>query len=164
MDHRMFQSQEEQAAGKGAVLILIVLAGIIWRLVAGVRNAPVTADPWGPEIDANVHQPDAVPICHRCLTAQERRHDHWFCAECGASVGEYNNYLPYIHIFAEGEVWRYGTSGIKHPNFLMFTGYFLYSLTSYWIVAPVYWFFLLKNLKRTATKPRSNDPDIPAAQ
>ena len=123
----------------------LVLAGL-WRFAAWVCATPITPDPWGAEITASLEQPDATPICHRCLTPYSN--DAWFCEHCGSAVGPYNNLMPYVHVFSEGEVFRNGVNDRMNASPLIIGGYLLFSLGSYSIFAPIYWFFFFKNLAR----------------
>lgn len=138
-----------------------VLIGVLWWVIGRVRSAEPAPDPWSQEIEASVHQPDAVPVCHRCLTPQERRLAHWFCPVCGAAVGPYNNFLPYVYIFSQGEVLRQGTSGMVRSSFIIVVCYFLYSMSQYAIFAPVYWYYFIINLKRN-TERAVNDSNASA--
>jgi hypothetical protein len=137
-----------------ALVILGGTAGALYafgRWVAmGKTSMP---EPWGAEVDAAVHQPDAVAVCHRCFAPQDP--ESWFCPECGAAEGRYNNYLPFINIFSEGEVLRAGVSGHVRPSLLIVGGYLLLSASAYFVFAPVYWYFLFKNLSRQ-TDPNEN--------
>jgi hypothetical protein len=63
-------------------------------------------------------------------------------------VGPYNNLMPYLNIFSEGEVFRNGASGRFRNQPVILIGYFLISLGSYALFAPIYWFFLLSSLKQ----------------
>jgi len=56
-------------------------------------------NPWSDEDQEAVNRPDAVRVCHRCLTPQE--HLGWFCPECGAATGPYNNCMPFLHILSQ---------------------------------------------------------------
>ncbi len=53
-----------------------------------------------------------------------------------------------MNIFLEGEVLRVGVTGHWPPSRLMVLGYVLLSVGAYAIAAPVYWYFLLQNLRR----------------
>ena len=69
--------------------------------------------------------------------------------------------MPFIHIFSEGEVFRNGVADIMRATPLTIGGYLLSSLGNYLVFAPIYWFFLFKNLKRVrketnATELREN--------
>src|SRR5258708_36073310 len=102
-------------------------------------QAPRTDDPWGKETDESVNQEDAVPLCHHCLTPQE--HNGWFCPECGATVGPYVNYLPYIYIFSEGEMLRAGVNERFRRSPILLPGFILFSVLMYSIFAPIYLYF-----------------------
>jgi hypothetical protein len=132
----------------------LALAGL-WRLMVWVRTTPVKPDPWSAEIEASLHQADATPICHRCLSPYAD--DVWFCETCGAAVGPYNNYMPFVDIFSEGEVFRNGVNDRLKANPLIIGGYLLASLISYNIFAPVYWYFFFKHLARLK-KEKINEP------
>jgi hypothetical protein len=121
------------------------LAGL-WRLIIWIRDAPSNPDPWSAEIEESLQQADATPVCHRCLSPYPD--DIWFCEACGAAVGPYNNFMPYVCIFSQGEVLRNGVTDKLRVSRLTIVGYLLYSLGNYLVFAPIYWFFFFKNLKR----------------
>jgi hypothetical protein len=129
-----------------ALVILAILGMAIYRLVLWLTEAKRTADPWGDEIDKALDQDDAVPLCHHCLTPQQ--HNGWFCPECGATVGPYCNYLPFVYIFSQGEVLRAGVTERIRRSPLIVIGLVLLSLTMFAIAAPFYWFFLFKHLRQ----------------
>ena len=150
-------SDPDQIVGEIA-LVVLVLAGL-WRFAAWVCATPITPDPWSAEITASLELPDAQPICHRCLTAYPD--DAWFCEHCGSAVGPYNNLMPYVHVFSEGEVFRNGVNDRMNASPLIIGGYFLASLASYHIFAPVYWFWFIQNLTRLkAEKPDEQSEDL----
>ena len=123
----------------------LVLAGL-WRFVLWVRDLPVKRDPWDTEVAQKLSEPDAVEVCHRCLTPL--RPNAWFCEHCGRAVGPYNNLMPFLNVFSEGEVFRNGlTDRFRSRRFILF-GYILLSLAAYSIFAPVYWLFLLRHFRR----------------
>lgn len=127
------------------VIVATVLIG--WLVVRSFRAwlaKPVSPDPWGPEVAEALEQPDATPLCPRCQCPHEL--NHWFCPECGHSVGDYNNFSPYLYLFSLGEVLRDGTSGRFRKSWLTVTGYLMLSLIEYVVFAPIYWFFLFRNL------------------
>ena len=129
------------------VFLFIVLSGfIIKRLMVWVRQSPPTPNPWDEDSDALVNQPDAIPLCHHCLAPITS--ETYFCPHCDGNVGLYNNLSPYLYIFSLGEVLRQGTSGRiqNHPMFVW--GYVLLSMAQYMVFAPIYWYFLFKNLHR----------------
>ena len=131
----------------GALPIGLALAGlVVWRMIAWVKNAPAVPDPWDAEIENGVQQPESVCLCHRCFTPTPPA--GWFCEDCGGAVGPYNNLMPYVQVFSEGEVFRNGVTDKTRANPLVIGGYLLGSLSAYLVFAPVYWFFLFRNLRR----------------
>ena len=121
------------------------------------NKGDVHPDPWGPEIDQAIRSPEALPVCHHCFTPQEQ--ETWFCPECGAAIGPYNNYMPFINLFSEGEVFRNGVDKHVGHNFVTVVGYLLASISAYMIFAPVYWYFLFKNLGH-----KEQTTEIPASR
>ena len=108
-------------------------------------SSPSTPDPWPEEVASAVSDPEVQPLCHRCLTPHPD--EGWFCPVCGAAVGPYNNYMPYLQIFSEGEVLRAGVTDHYRRSALVVTGYVLLSLSTLFIFAPIYWFFLMRHLR-----------------
>lgn len=139
------------------ILAVILLAGFgIYRLFLWIRELPVSPDPWSPEIEKSLEGPDAVPICHKCFTPQPP--GQWFCEHCGSAVGEYNNWMPYVYLFSEGEVLRNGVTEKIRVNALTIVGYVLFSSCSYLVFAPVYWYFFFKNLRRIKSEESHQTP------
>ncbi|MFZ0826953.1 MAG: hypothetical protein WAO02_05985 [Verrucomicrobiia bacterium] len=130
----------------------LALAGL-WRFIAWVREAPQKPDPWDAEIVCSLEAPEAVEICHRCFSPQPP--NAWFCEHCGSAVGPYNNMMPYLNAFSEGEVLRNGAADKLRNNPLVIAGYLLFSLSVYSVFAPIFWIFLFRNLKRC----REENPD-----
>lgn len=128
-------------AAVGITCFLVVRGIIFW-----IRQAPQTPNPWDANVEESLHQPEAVPVCHKCFSPQGPF--DWFCPSCGAAAGPYNNLMPYVYVFSEGEVLRNGTTEHIPVNTLTVVGYLLYSLGVYMIVAPVYWLFLFRNIRR----------------
>lgn len=118
------------------------------------RRLPVAPDPWDTEIAEKLKEPDCVPVCHHCFTPQ--LHDKWFCPECGAAVGPYNNCLPYIHIFSEGEVLRNGVRNHLARNPLTVMGYLFFSTTEYLFFAPIYWYLFFRNLRQDSQREQAS--------
>jgi hypothetical protein len=75
-----------------------IVAGAGYGLVRWLKSAETTPDPWGPDIEQHVHDPQTPALCLRCLIPQQD--DAWFCPECGSAVGPYNNYMPFVVIFS----------------------------------------------------------------
>jgi hypothetical protein len=128
-------------------LVALVILGIgglvVYRLIQWLRETPRTADPWGQEIDDAVNRTEAVLLCHHCMTPQE--HNGWFCPQCGATVGPYCNYLPFVNAFSQGEVLRAGvTERLRHSP-LMVIGLVLFPVSLFAPLAPIYWFFLFRH-------------------
>jgi hypothetical protein len=136
-----------------ALVFLGICALAIYRTMVWVMEAKRTADPWSADVDEALDREGALPLCHHCLTPQE--HSGWFCPNCGATVGPYSNYLPYIYLFSQGEVLRAGVTERFRRTPLIVLGYFLISLGFFALVAPLvflwapfYWFSLAGNLLR----------------
>jgi hypothetical protein len=119
----------------------------LWKLVTWIRDAPVRPDPWDGEVE---NQLQAAPeICPHCSTPQPPT--AWFCEHCGRAVGPYNNLMPYLQVFSEGEVFRNGASGQFRRRPLILAGYFLLGFGMLSFLAPIYWFSLLLNLRSPET-------------
>jgi hypothetical protein len=133
----------------------LVLAGC-WRVIVWVRNAPVRPDPWDAEFEQKMQDPDTPQTCHHCSTPQPP--DAWFCSHCGRAVGPYNNLMPFVHVFSEGEVFRNGTSGQFRDRPLILAGYCLMSIGVFSFFAPIYWISMLLNLNRP-DRPQESVPE-----
>lgn len=101
--------------------------------------------PWSDEIQAEVERPDAIRICHRCLTPQQLV--GWFCPKCGAATGPYNNCMPCVYVFSTGEVLRAGVDPqIRFAHWVR-PVYWIVGAFEYLIFAPIYWVRLLRAQK-----------------
>jgi hypothetical protein len=129
-----------------ALLLLVVAVVLIKYLILWFQTSACKPDPWGKDVDDAVHQSNAAPLCYRCLSPHDE--DCCFCPECGSATGLYNNLNPYLYIFSLGEMLRLGVSGPIKRNVTTILGYLLLSLSEYLIFAPLYWFFLFRNLLR----------------
>ena len=123
----------------------LVLGGF-WRVIVWVRNAPVRPDPWDAGFEQKMQDPATPQTCHHCSAPQPP--GAWFCEHCGSAVGDYNNLMPYVCNFSQGEVFRNGVTDKFRLNALTIVGYLFYSLANYFIFAPIYWFYFFKNLER----------------
>jgi hypothetical protein len=127
----------------------------LWKLVTWIRDAPVSPDPWDGEVE---NQLSAAPeICPHCSTPQPPT--AWFCEHCGRAVGPYNNLMPYLQVFSQGEVFRNGMTDKLRASPLTIVGYLFYSSFNYLIFAPIYWFFFFKNLRRMKLDKPSELPE-----
>ncbi len=114
-------------------------------------------DPWSPDLDAAARAADALPVCHRCLTPFVG--PGWFCANCGAATGPYNNTMPYLNIFSCGEVWRAGFASRRRPTPIVLIGEILTALLKGGLLAVPY---MLRLLARAARRPpRASPPPVP---
>lgn len=135
--------------------MLFIAVGIVavfcWRLLRWMSSGTRTADPWDETVAAAIQ--NAPPLCHKCLVPQD--HDGWFCPNCGASVGPYNNYLPNMWMFAHGEMLRSGTCEPVRRKAGLILFYLVIPLATFAIFAPFYWCAFLLNLGKT---PQSDPP------
>lgn len=136
-------------------MALIVMGGFaLWRALLWVRSSPVHPDPWDAVTQQAVEQPEAPEVCYHCATPLPP--GSWFCEHCGRAVGPYNNLMPYVNAFSEGEVYRSGVLEHVRRSPLLIAGYLLISF-SYLVFAPIYWFLLFRNifhhLPETAASP-----------
>lgn len=147
--------------GPEMIVAELAVAGLaiafVWRALIWVKAPPTSPDPWDKEVEERLHDPEAVAVCHRCFTPINS--NGWFCEHCGSAVGPYNNILPYVVIFSQGEVLRNGVSDRFHRKGLIAAGYLLFTLSQYAIFAPFYWIPLFKNLKHRANA--AEEPDSP---
>lgn len=128
-------------------LALVALGTIaVIRLILWVRRLPVSADPWDQKTAETLTAAETSGVCHKC--SQPHSDNQPFCEHCGAAVGDYNNVLPYVYIFSQGEVLRTGATGTFRVNAMTIGGYLIYSLSCYLIFAPIYWYLLFRNIQR----------------
>lgn len=111
--------------------------------------APPPPDPWTAEADEAVRSDEALPLCPRCLTPQEGT--DWFCPKCGASVGPYNNLMPYVNTFSLGEVARAGVGNEVRRTWFTVVGYFLFAIGANLVLSPFYLIRLILRWKKTAS-------------
>jgi hypothetical protein len=123
-----------------AALFITVLLRQFWKADGRSPN------PWSAEIEAELCDGSSSPLCLKCLAAQSG--NDWFCPKCGAPVGDYNNWMPYMTIFSDGELLRSGVNSSLRKSPLVIAGYLLYSLNLYTVFAPLYWWRLYQNYKR----------------
>ena len=125
-----------------------------WRLIQWFRKAPVTPNPWDEKTEESLNQPDAVPLCRRCLESHDP--DARYCSNCGLPVDSMVPLSPFHQAFALGDVLLTGTQRRFPVNWLTITGFILLSMIQYLVFAPFYWFLLLRNVRRLQTESLSN--------
>lgn len=136
-----------------AIAIVIVVAFAIYRLVQHVRRVVPTPDPWGKEVEISIEAEDATPVCHRCFTGHDP--NTWFCPKCGTAVGDYNNILPWVQVFSEGEVLRNSLFDRLRVGALTVAGFFLFTLALAmltgigFLLLPFVWVMFAKNIRRS---------------
>ncbi|HUA38300.1 MAG TPA: hypothetical protein VMA35_07855 [Candidatus Sulfopaludibacter sp.] len=165
----MFVTSDPNLIVGGYGLGLLALA-VLWRLVVWIRDAPPTPDPWDAEIEQKLQDPEIQEICHRCLTPHEP--GTWFCRHCGTAVGPYNNLMPFLNVFSEGEVLRNGIHSRFRNRWFVAVGYSLIALgfavgllrdyplvtvSIFSFVVMAYWISVLRNLKRLSHRRESDD-------
>ncbi len=150
------------------MLVAVVVGGLgIYRLVLWVRAAAPKPDPWGDELERSLQSPEAIPVCHHCFTPCPPR--GWFCENCGCAVGPYNNWMPYLYVFSEGEVLRNGVTSRLPINFLTIGGYLLGAMGClalmplFAVLLPFYLWRVFKNLSRPAGEAVQQAVEYPPA-
>jgi hypothetical protein len=140
------------ASDPNLIIVGLAVGGLVlfalWRLIVWVRESPVRPDPWDAELEKKLSEPEAFEICPHCLTEQSST--AWFCQKCGSAVGPYNNLMPYVHVFSEGEVFRNGVAGRFRNRPLVLIGLILIALSTYFVFAPIYLILLFYNWTRPA--------------
>jgi hypothetical protein len=121
------------------------LGKLIARKLSGWWRTPLTY-PWPEELNEEVRQADSFHVCHHCFSPQE--HHGWFCPECGAATGPYNNCMPYIYIFSTGEVLRAGVDERIRRSSYANRFYIFYALAELGVFVPIYWFRMHRSRKR----------------
>lgn len=141
------------------VLVLVALSVVvIYRLIRWVRRLPVSPDPWDEQTTQTLEAEVTAEVCHKC--SQPHPPEQSFCDHCGAAIGSYNNCMPYVYLFSEGEVLRTGVVGKFRVNALTVGGYLIYSLISYLIFAPIYWYLLFRNVRRIKAEAANSTGDV----
>jgi hypothetical protein len=144
----------------GILAIVGLCLAVGWLFVRWLFNGPVTPDPWDAQVSASLTSEDATPLCCHCLAPHDASAD--FCAQCGAPVGQYTNWLPFPYLFSIGQALRLGTAGEYKRSRLTFWGFILFSIAEYTVFAPVYWFMFLLNLHDG--RQTESPPPLPSGQ
>lgn len=146
------------------IVAAVATTGIVlfalWRLGRWFFGGPASPNPWDDKVEQSIHEPDATPICRRCLEPHEE--SARYCAHCGLPVDALVPLSPFHQVFAIGDVLLTGTQRKFPVNWLTITGYILLSMAQYLVFAPFYWFFLLRNVRRIRSE--SKLPEEPVAR
>lgn len=147
-------SPEIQVATFAAIILGLVGC---WFLFRWFVNGPRTPDPWDQKTEESLHQPDAMPLCSRCLEAHDA--EARFCHNCGVPVDPLVAFSPYLYIFAFGDMLRAGVSRRFRINWVTVTGFLLLPLAFLpFLLAFVYWFIFLRNLNHRPEALAQPDP------
>jgi len=111
--------------------VMVLLALVAFRFLRWLQKEATSPDPWDKEVEEAVRRDDALPLCPHCLAPQEQ--ETWFCAECGNSIGAYNNLNPYLFAFSVGDLFRNGTTGWARPRPLVTVGFLLLLPWAYFV-------------------------------
>jgi len=124
----------------GAFVALVILG---WLAVQAYRRwVPDQPDADASPVDIAVeNEPGSAtseqPLCLRCLTPYEPA--AYFCPHCNAAVGPYNNWMPYLHIYSEGQWLRSAGAPPPRNPWLIRIGYALLTLAVLGPLAPILW-------------------------
>ena len=145
----------ETIIGGLAITGLIVIG--LWRLFRWFGGGKSGPNPWGDTIEESIQQPDASPICRRCLEPHEEYAR--YCPHCGIPVDSMVPLSPFHYAFAIGDVLLTGTQRKFPVNWITITGFIFLSTIQYLIFAPVYWFRLIRNIKRLKAEEEQPRPE-----
>ena len=151
------------ASDPNLVIAGLALGGLLiasaWRLIVWVRDAPVTPDPWDAEVEKKINEPETPEICPHCSAPQPST--AWFCQQCGRAVGPYNNMMPFVQVFSEGEVFRNGASPHLRKRPFILLGYFLIIVGTFPLFAPINLLSLLLNWNDPPDEPKlADEPNV----
>ncbi len=138
---------------------LFILVGMALTVVCAYRLLIwFRPDPWDESVSAGMEQADAGALCCRCLElVPEGRH---FCDHCGLTSDPCTNYSPYLQLFSLGDALRTGSFGSFSTRPLVIAGFLFLGLCEYAVFAPIYWFFVLRNVRRLGTEKSAEPPVI----
>lgn len=129
-------------------LIAFMAVVLLGRVVLWFCGKPARPNPWDDDAEAKLHEPDAVSLCPRCL--EPEREGVQFCRDCGCAVGPYVMWSPYLYIFALGDLLRTGVDRPLRASIPVLVFLLVISAGEYLVFAPIYWFFLVRNIRRQA--------------
>ena len=134
-------SPEQEFDPQKIIALVVVGVALIIVLIRRFR-ASAPPDPWSSEIDQAVKARDAIPVCSNCLYPQAGH--RWFCPHCAFPTGDYVTSMPYLQIFAIGEVLRRGVIGLPERGFARKAFFVIFSASEYLAFAPIYWFWMVR--------------------
>ena len=137
-----------------SIELFIIVVGLILvtiRVWTWFRAGTARPDAWDSDVAYAIEEESAEPLCYHCLAPQKEI--RWFCPECGTAVGPYNNYDPYLGVFSEGQLLRTGVLDQLPRRALIIVGYVILPFAFFAIFAPIYWYFLFRNLSQSRTPP-----------
>ena len=140
MIQRRAISDEELAI----VASIAVAAYVFWKWI---KAGTVKRDPWDSSVAEALASNEAGIVCPHCLEPlTEGQRD---CPHCGASVGLFTACDPFAQMLSGGVVLGAGVAepGLRKGTLLI--GFWLLPLHYFGLLAPVYWFFLVKNYLRS---------------
>lgn len=129
-----------------AVATTVIALYALWRLGQWFFGGQASPNPWDDQVEQSIQEPDATPICRRCLEPYEE--SARYCSHCGLPVDSLVPLSPFHQVFAIGDVLLTGTQRKFPVNYVTVTGYVLFSTVQYLVFAPLYWFWLLRNVRR----------------
>ncbi|HXI71296.1 MAG TPA: zinc ribbon domain-containing protein [Verrucomicrobiae bacterium] len=124
----------------------LLLAAFL-RLILWVRAATPKPEPWGAEVEQKLLEPETAEACPHCSTPLLPT--ALFCPHCGRAVDSYNNWVPYVYSFSDGDVFRKNTSGQLRVKWLIVIGYLLLFACKIGIpISPLLCIFFFLNQQR----------------
>lgn len=120
-------------------------------------SRPCDMNPWPEEIEQSIRDLEALPVCHRCFLPLEE--PVWFCPDCGASVGPYNNWIPNLAMYTVGEVLRTGVGPNARFTKLTVPGYVATACSANFLIAPFYFLRFFINWIRLDGAEERDSPD-----
>lgn len=140
----------EAKVGVFAIAGLVLVGCLLF--IRWLFSGKAGPNPWDEKTEESLHQPDATPLCRRCLEPHELE------ARYGLPVDSMVPLSPFHQVFALGDILLTGTQRRFPVNWLTVSGYVLLSLIQYLIFAPFYWFFLLRNVRRLRAEAIQKQP------
>jgi hypothetical protein len=132
------------AAAEETLGAVVALGIVMWLAIQAYRrwmpeNPPATETSGsGDEVNTAIEESGlAQPLCLRCLTPHEPT--AYFCPHCNAAVGPYNNWMPYLYVYSEGQWLRDASVSPTRSPWLIHLGYGLLSFAVLGPFAPILW-------------------------